>query len=103
MKGLREKCLGEKGESFCQERSVRNEKNHVDAIYRKTWNSMDRKVSSFKFSPDEAIEELSRGVHSKVTSMDWEAIEHTETSLIDQEVVEQLSRLILKNLDGSVQ
>ena len=41
---------------------------------------------------DRAIEKLSRGVHSKVTSMDREAIEHIETSLMDQEVVEKLLR-----------
>ena len=35
VKGLKEKCLGEKWESFYQERSERNEKkNHVEAIYR---------------------------------------------------------------------
>ena len=40
------------------------------------WIKRYWEVSSFKFSPDKAIKELSRGVHSKVTSMDWEAIEH---------------------------
>ena len=33
------------------------------------------------------IEKLSRGVHSKVISMDREAIKHTETSSMDREVV----------------
>ena len=45
--------------------------------------------------------ELSKGVHSKVTSMDQEAIEHTKTSSMDREAVEKQSRLILKNLNGS--
>ena len=30
-----------------------------------------------------------------------ESIEHTETSSMDWEAIKQLSRLILKNLDGS--
>ena len=42
----------------------------------KKWSSMDWEVSSFKISLDGAIEELSRGVHSKVTLMDWVAIEN---------------------------
>ena len=45
--------------------------------------------------------ELSKGVHSKVTSMDQEAIKHIEISLIDREAVKHLSSLILKNLDKS--
>ena len=36
VKGLKEKCLVEKGKSFCQERLDRKEKkNHAKAIYRK--------------------------------------------------------------------
>ena len=56
---------------------------------------MDRQVSrgvKNKNSTDIAIEKLSRGVHSKRTSMDREAIEHKETSLMDQEAIETKSR-----------
>ena len=45
---------------------------------------MDREVSrgvEIYFSTDGAIEELSRGVHSKVTSMDREAIEANSQKL----------------------
>ena len=43
---------------------------------------------SFKFLLDGAIEELTKGVHSKLTSMDQEAMEHTETSSMDREANE---------------
>ena len=56
--------------------------------YETRWIERYREVSSFKFSLDGAIKELSRGVYSKVTSMDREAIEHTETSSMDREAVE---------------
>ena len=55
------------------------EKNRVDPFYRNPSFSMDWEVSSikiFKISCRGAIEELMRGVHSKVTSMDREAFEH---------------------------
>ena len=56
---------------------------------------MDRHVSrgvKNKNSTDIAIEMLSRGVHNKRTSMDREAIEYTETSLMDQEAIETKSQ-----------
>ena len=83
--------MGEKRESFYRERLVRNEKKSHWAIYRKTRSSMDWEVSKgveLWFSIDGTIEELSRGVHSKVTSMDWKAIERTKTSSMDQEAIE---------------
>ena len=41
--GLREKWLGEKGESFCQERLERNEKKKIALkLYIETKISMDR-------------------------------------------------------------
>ena len=49
---------------------------------------MDREESSFKFSLDGAIEELSKGVHNKLTSMDQEAIEHPKSFLMDREAIE---------------
>ena len=48
------------------------EKNRAKAIYRKSQFSMDREVSRFKSYQMELL----RGIHSKVTLMDREAIEH---------------------------
>ena len=42
VKGLREKCLGEKGESFYRERSERNEKEIALKLYIEKRISMDR-------------------------------------------------------------
>ena len=56
--------------------------------YEAQWIERYREVLSFKFLPNGAIEELTKGVHSKLTSMDREAIEHTETSSLDREAVE---------------
>ena len=49
-------------------------------------------MSRFKFSTDGAIEELSRGVHNKETSMDRKAIEHLETFSMDREAIETNSQ-----------
>ena len=40
-----------------------------------------------------AIEDLSRGVHSKKGSMEWEAIEHLENFSMDLIAIEKLSRM----------
>ena len=40
-----------------------------------------------------AIEDLSRGAHSKKGSMDWEAIEHLENFSMDLIAIEKLSRM----------
>ena len=61
------------------------------------WIGRYREVSRIKNSQMELL----RGVHSNLTSMDREAIEHTKTFSMNREVVEKISRLILKNLDGS--
>jgi len=42
VKGLREKCLGEKRESFCREKSEKNEKEIALKLYIETRISMDR-------------------------------------------------------------
>ena len=41
VKGLREKCLGEKRESFCREKLERNEKEIMLKIYIETQILMD--------------------------------------------------------------
>ena len=41
VKGLKEKCLGEKRESLCQEKSERNEKEITLKLYIETRISMD--------------------------------------------------------------
>ena len=56
--------------------------------YEARWIERYREVLSFKFLRDGAIKELTKDVHSKLTSMDREAIEHTETSSMDREAVE---------------
>ena len=61
-------------------------------------------MSSFKkreIAIEIANEDLSRGVHSKRGSMDRKAIEHPESSSMDRVAIEKLSRLNLKNLEGS--
>ena len=58
-------------------------------------------MSSFKFSTDGAIERCPQQSDLDGSRSYRESIEHTETSSMDREAVEQLSRLILKNLDGS--
>ena len=55
--------------------------------YEARWIERYREVLSFKFLRDGAIKELTKDVHSKLTSMDREAIEHTETSSMDREAV----------------
>ena len=46
------------------------------------------RIKIFKMSCRGAVEDLTKGVHNKVTSMDREVIEHIETSLIDRVAVE---------------
>ena len=80
---------------------MRNEKKIALILYidKNTvrWIGRYREVSRIKNSQMELL----RGVHSNLTSMDREAIEHTKTFSMNREAVEKISRLILKNLDGS--
>ena len=89
--GVREKCLGRGRDVFCRERSGRNERNVAQTLYIEIlvsrWMERCQKLSRIK-KQEIAIEELSRVVYNKRGSMDREA-------------VKQLSRLNLKNLDGS--
>ena len=88
---MREKCLGRGRDVFCRERSGRNERNVAQTLYIEIlvsrWMERCQKLSRIK-KQEIAIEELSRVVYNKRDSMDREA-------------VKQLSRLNLKNLDGS--
>ena len=80
---------------------MRNEKKIALILYidknTARWIGRYREVSRIKNSQMELL----RGVHSNLTSMDREAIEHTKNFSMNREAVEKISRLILKNLDGS--
>ena len=106
--GVRERCLGRWEDEFYREKSRRNERNVAWTLYIKILVSrrIERcqelsRIKIARISYQAAIEELSRGVHSKRGLMDQASIEHTETSSMDQVAVKKLSRLNLKNLDGS--
>ena len=75
---------------FCGERSGEMREICVD-LYREIrnsrWIERCRELKFARRGYGEAIKELLRGVHSKVTSMDRESIEHTKTSSMDREVV----------------
>ena len=87
VKGLREKCLGEKRKSFCRERSKRNEKkNRAEAIYTKMNLDGLRSCRELLSTNSRQIY-LSRcyqaSVKGKETLMDQTAIEQTETISMD--------------------
>ena len=81
---------------FCRERSGRNEENIARTLFIGTpvsrWIQRYRDLSRIK-TREIAIEDLSRGVHSKRGSMDRKAIEHPESSSMDRVAIEKLSRM----------
>ena len=94
--GVRERWLGRWGDVFCWERSRRKGENITHTLFIGTpvsrWIERYRYLSRIK-TREMAIEDLSRGFHSKRGSMDWEAIEHPESSSMDRVAVEKLSRM----------
>ena len=79
-------------------------KNRVDPLYRNPNFSMNREVSRIKIARNSYRGAIERCPQQKGLdgSRSYRApIEHIEISSMDQVVVEKLSRLNLKNLDGS--
>ena len=76
----------------------------ADPIYRELRSSMDWQVLrgvKNKNSTDITIKRCPQQNNLDRSRSYRASIEHTETSLMDQASIEQLSRLNLENLDGS--
>ena len=100
---LRRVLVGEETKTIERDRGEIR-KNRADPLYRNPNFSMNREVSRIKIARNSYRGAIERCPQQKGLdgSRSYRApIEHIEISSMDQVVVEKLSRLNLKNLDGS--